>query len=78
MAEMYCVNCESIDEPKAGRSTFVLLLLLFIGIVPGIIYYLLTKSEKTCRSCGSTQVVHLNSAIAKKAIQMQKQQFEQN
>ena len=47
----YCNNCEQMVEPKKHFSAGILLVLLLLGLIPGIIYYLL--KSKTCPICNS-------------------------
>ena len=45
----FCSNCAKKVYPKKSFSIGVMLLLLFIGILPGIVYYYL--KEENCPYC---------------------------
>ena len=47
----YCQNCERMVEPKKHFSGGLLLVLLCLGVIPGILYYLIKPS--TCPMCNS-------------------------
>jgi hypothetical protein len=48
----FCNNCKQMVEPQKNYNLALLIILLFIGICPGIIYYFIAK--KTCPLCNST------------------------
>jgi ribosomal protein S27AE len=64
-----CTRCGSIAAPEYYRSGSVLitLVLLAIGILPGLIYYLWTRSHSHwgCGQCGSDELVPSDSPQAK-------------
>lgn len=70
MAKMYCVSCGNITRVTSNRSYLLLIILLFIGLVPGIIYFFLTGKEK-CRACGSLNVIPLDSPVAQRALEQE-------
>ena len=47
----YCKNCEQIVEPKRHFNMAILFILLLLGIIPGIIYYVILG--KSCPMCNS-------------------------
>ncbi len=47
----YCSNCSQLVEPKRHVSMGALFVLLLLGIIPGIIYYVL--KHHTCPICNS-------------------------
>lgn len=52
----YCQHCEQDIEPASQYSTLLLVVLLFFGIGPGILYYLYAKLIKSarCPLCNGT------------------------
>lgn len=65
-----CTRCEMTAGPeyyKAG-STLLLIILLFLGILPGLIYWLWTRSNSHwgCAYCGSQDLVPEGSPRAKR------------
>ncbi len=48
----YCNNCKQLVDPQKKFSTGILIVLLCLGVVPGIIYYVIKKA--TCPMCNST------------------------
>ncbi len=70
MSQLICANCGTIGKPKTvtkgSIATEIVLWLLFI--VPGVLYSLwrLTTRAKACRSCGSENMLPLNSPRGKK------------
>lgn len=70
MSQLVCSNCGTIGEPvTVTKGSFIVELFLWIClIVPGILYSLwrLTTRGKACRSCGSNNLVPLNSPVGKK------------
>lgn len=75
MAKMYCMTCGNIGTPKSSKSIVVLLLLFCLGVIPGLIY-LMISGKKLCRACNSNQVVPMNSPNAKRALQQISQERE--
>lgn len=75
MAQMYCVTCGNVDNPKSSKSILLLLLLFCLGVIPGLIY-LVISGKKLCRACNSNQLVPLNSPIGQKALQQIMQERE--
>lgn len=66
----FCTSCESINigtETKKG-SVFVTLLLLLLGILPGIIYMIYRSNSRkmVCLDCGSASLIPVMSAKVKK------------
>ncbi len=51
----YCNNCKQMVEPTKKWSVVFLLILLVLGILPGILYliYVLFKAKR-CPICNST------------------------
>ena len=47
----YCKNCKQTVEPKRHFNMAILFILILLGIVPGIIYYVLVG--KSCPMCNS-------------------------
>jgi hypothetical protein len=47
----YCKNCEQTVEPKRHFNVAILFILLLLGIIPGIIYYIIVG--KSCPMCNS-------------------------
>ncbi|MEJ2248777.1 MAG: hypothetical protein P8Y70_02995 [Candidatus Lokiarchaeota archaeon] len=47
----YCLNCKQMVEPKKDLSMAFLIVLLCLGICPGVIYYVIKK--KSCPMCNS-------------------------
>lgn len=47
----YCSNCNQLVEPKRHVSMGALFVLLLLGIIPGVIYYVL--KHHTCPICNS-------------------------
>lgn len=47
----FCSNCNQLVEPKRHVSIGALFVLLLLGIIPGVIYYVLKKH--TCPICNS-------------------------
>lgn len=70
MAQMYCVTCGNIDEPKGGMNMFIFLVLLFLTFIGAFIYWAIVKGKK-CRHCGSNQMLPLNSPVAIQALNRQ-------
>ena len=50
-----CPNCKYEGQPADGRNRLLALLLFLIGIIPGLIYWLLTSVRK-CPNCGFKHV----------------------
>ena len=50
----YCINCERMVEPKKDFSLGIFIVLLILGLIPGIIYvlYFLIK-QGSCPMCNS-------------------------
>lgn len=65
---MTCVRCGSIGEPdrKLKGSGWITFLLLFVYIVPGLIYMIWRRSGNTlaCKKCGSHNIVPADSPRA--------------
>lgn len=54
MATVQCLVCGHVGASKTKGSFFVTIILLFIGILPGIIYEIWRRSGgKVCSACGS-------------------------
>ena len=71
MKLMYCKNCGVVKKPKKKRrgSHALYLLLLLLGILPGLIYWFgWRKKYSVCRSCGSEEIIPSDSPEAIKAI----------
>ena len=47
----YCNNCKQIVEPKRHFNAGILIVLLCLGVIPGLIYYLVCNP--TCPICNS-------------------------
>jgi hypothetical protein len=79
--QMFCTRCGLVSVPKVieGRKRSVLLfvLLLFLWIVPGLIYWGLAKDEPdslVCRMCGEPGgLIPLSSPVAQEALEKQVQ-----
>jgi len=65
-----CSKCGTRTIPKKeyvfNKYVFIVLLLLFV--IPGLVYYLLTKNKyiEKCRVCDHDELVDNNSATAKR------------
>jgi hypothetical protein len=63
--ELVCTRCHNIDisKTKTNGSFLIEVLLWLCFIVPGLIYSLwrLSSKKEVCRSCGSQDLVSLNS-----------------
>ena len=71
MASLICATCGTVDEPKkVMKGSFLIELVLWIFlIVPGLLYSLwrlVTPRTKVCRSCGSTNIIPLDSPVGQK------------
>lgn len=70
--EMVCMKCGSRMVPKSSFncSIIVLILLLLLGIIPGLLYLgiCLAMSKRACSVCGATETVPLNTPAAQKII----------
>ena len=47
----YCINCKQKVEPKRHFNMAILFILLLLGIIPGVIYYIILG--KKCPMCNS-------------------------
>lgn len=70
MSQLICPNCGTVGTPKTvtkGSMLIEIVLWIFL-IVPGIIYSIwrLTTRAKVCRSCGSKNMIPLNSPMGEK------------
>ena len=70
MEQQICSNCGTIGTPKTftkGNILLELVLWIFF-LIPGLFYSIwrLTTRAKVCRSCGSENMVPLNSPMGKK------------
>ncbi len=51
----YCNNCKQMVEPEKKWSAILLIILLILGIVPGLLYILYIALKKArCPMCNST------------------------
>ena len=49
-----CIACGHVGQPKTKGSFAITIILLFIGLLPGIIYEIWRRSGgKVCSACGS-------------------------
>ncbi len=71
--EMFCTNCGNKGKPKTKTrgSIFIEIILWLALIVPGVIYSIwrLTTRYKACPTCGASNMVPLDSPVAKKMLQ---------
>ncbi len=51
MKHAYCPNCQKMT-PYEGRNFWLVVILLFLGVLPGILYLLLVP--KKCKICGAS------------------------
>lgn len=67
MKQMICSNCGTIGVPKTVTegSFFIELILWLCFLIPGLIYSIwrLTKRHQACRTCGSKDLMPLNSPM---------------
>lgn len=67
-----CTQCLTVGKPrKVARGSILMEIFLWcLFIVPGFIYSLWRLSTKAnaCKSCGSENLVKLNSPMAKKLL----------
>ena len=57
MATVECLVCGHVGAPKTKGSFAITIILLFIGLLPGIIYEIWRRSGgKVCGACGSHSV----------------------
>lgn len=66
-----CTNCGTVvTEPKTNtKGYFVLEIILWLCyVIPGVIYttWRLTTRSKICHSCGSANLVELDSPVGKR------------
>jgi hypothetical protein len=71
--ERYCVTCGRVaipDVKSKGNTFFGCLMTLFCLVVPGLIYLLWcwTNRKQVCSSCGSEEVIPLDSPRAREAL----------
>ena len=70
MSGSICSNCGTVGTPKSvTRGSILIEIVLWLCfIIPGVIYSIwrLTTRAKACRSCGSTNMVPLDSPMGKK------------
>lgn len=63
--ELICVSCGSVGRPKViTKGSFILEVVLWLFfIVPGVIYsvWRLASKYQACPSCGSKEIVPLDS-----------------
>lgn len=58
MATVQCLVCGHVGETKTKGSFVVTIILLFIGLLPGIIYEIWRRSGgKVCSACGSHNII---------------------
>lgn len=65
-----CLRCETADRPyrRTKGSILIEIVLWLCFIVPGLIYSIwrLTTKDDVCRSCGSTEIVPIDSPAGRK------------
>jgi len=63
----YCLLCQRNIEPVKKVNWIVFIILLLIGIVPGLIYfaYYLLKPKNRCPICGAKNLQPVNKALIK-------------
>jgi hypothetical protein len=70
--QLICSACGHVGSSKTAikGSGWIELILLLCFIIPGIIYSVWRSSSrhKTCPSCGSTNLIPLNSPIGRKLL----------
>jgi hypothetical protein len=66
----YCPHCGSVAKPKMKGSSFITILLLICGIIPGLIYdtWRAKAGRTICPSCRHEGMIPLNSPMAIKAM----------
>ena len=77
----YCITCGTVAIPKQTPkgSLWITLLLLLIGILPGLIYEVWRYSGRkkgdlqVCPSCGGREFVPLDTPVAKEALAGERQ-----
>lgn len=72
LEDAYCLDCDSQTYPKlkARGSGWTMLILLALGILPGLLFILwrLTNWKRVCALCGSSNIVPVNSSRAQDAL----------
>ena len=73
MAGMICTRCGHDGKPRrhVKGSIWIEIVLWMLFIVPGFIYSLwrLSSSRRVCASCGSEDLVPLDSPVGRKLLQ---------
>ena len=76
MAKVECLVCGRVGSAKTKGSFLITIVLLFIGLLPGIIYEIWRRSGgKVCGSCGS-QNIRLYSPLPKQIQQPTQQETQ--
>lgn len=79
--KLICSACGHVGSSKtAVKGSFLIEIVLWLCfLIPGIIYSLWRSSSrhKTCPSCGSTNMIPLDSPVAKKLLADQGKTFEE-
>lgn len=75
--QVYCNNCGSTTSPKIAGSLFITFALLWMMIIPGLIYQSWRMKNKRCRQCGSPAIMPLHAPAARQAIQRQQAPIQQ-
>jgi len=78
MSNQVCRDCWSISQPTQNKelrgSAFITVLLLLMYIIPGIIYMVWRRGDKSiiCTKCRSKNLVPVDSPMGQKIINEQK------
>lgn len=68
--QLLCATCLTVGSPKTvARGSFWIEVVLWLCfLVPGLLYSIwrLTTKHKACAACGCTQLVPLDSPMAKR------------
>lgn len=51
-----CIACGHVGALKLRGSVFITIILLFLYIIPGVIYMVWRRGGKVCSACGSSNV----------------------
>lgn len=66
----FCQHCGNIDVGVASGSIMITLLLLCLGIIPGLIYesWRTSEGQLQCRKCSQKGLLPVHSIIAQKSM----------
>jgi hypothetical protein len=76
MAKMkYCPNCKQMVATERGYNAVVLIILLIIGILPGLIYWAVKRGRR-CPLC-HTPAKNMTDTVPTPVLQQQAPQYPQ-